>query len=57
MQIRKYNKGRLLGKGGFAKYYEFTCRENKKIFAGKLKAKSSLVKSSAKQKLISVILK
>ena len=55
VQIRKYYKGRLLGKGGFAKCYEFSCTENKKIFAGKIIAKSSLVKSRAKQKLISEI--
>ena len=55
VQIRKYYKGRLLGKGGFAKCYEFSCAENKKIFAGKVIAKSSLVKSRAKQKLISEI--
>ena len=55
VQIRKYYKGRLLGKGCFAKCYEFSCAENKKIFAGKVIAKSSLVKSRAKQKLISEI--
>ena len=54
-QIRKYYKGRLLGKGGFAKCYEFVCAENKKVFAAKVIAKSSLVKSRAKQKLISEI--
>ena len=55
VQIRKYYKGRLLGKGCFAKCYEFTCSENKKIFAAKVVAKSGLVKSRAKQKLISEI--
>ena len=55
VQIRKYYKGRLLGKGGFAKCYEFTCSENKKTFAAKVVAKSGLVKSRAKQKLISEI--
>ena len=55
VQTRKYYKGRLLGKGGFAKCYEFTCAENKKIFAAKVVAKSGLVKSRAKQKLISEI--
>ena len=55
VQIRKYYRGRLLGKGGFAKCYEFSCAENKKTFAGKVIAKSSLVKSRAKQKLISEI--
>ena len=55
VQIRKYYKGRLLGKGGFAKCYEFSCAENKKVFAAKIVAKSGLVKSRAKQKLISEI--
>ena len=55
IQIRKYNKGHLLGKGGFAKCYEFTCQENNKIFAAKVVSKSSLIKSRAKQKLISEI--
>ena len=55
VQIRKYIKGRLLGKGGFAKCYEFSCMENQRVFAGKVIAKSSLVKSRAKQKLISEI--
>ena len=54
-QIRKYYKGRMFGKGGFAKCYEFSCAENKKTFAGKVIAKSSLVKSRAKKKLISEI--
>jgi polo-like kinase 1 len=55
VQIRKYIKGRLLGKGGFAKCYEFTCTDTKKISASKLVTKASLVKSRAKQKLISEI--
>jgi polo-like kinase 1 len=55
VQIRKYNKGRLLGKGGFAKCFEFTCLDTKKISASKLVTKASLVKSRAKQKLISEI--
>jgi polo-like kinase 1 len=55
VQIRKYMKGRLLGKGGFAKCYEFTCNDTKKIYAAKVVTKSSLVKSRAKQKLISEI--
>jgi polo-like kinase 1 len=55
IQIRKYTKGRLLGKGGFARCYEFTSLESKKIYAAKVVTKSSLVKSRAKQKLISEI--
>jgi polo-like kinase 1 len=54
-QVRKYVKGRLLGKGGFAKCYEFTCCDTKRIYAAKVVTKSSLVKSRAKQKLISEI--
>jgi len=41
VQIRKYLKGRLLGKGGFAKCYEFTCCDTKKIYAAKVVARSS----------------
>ena len=55
IQIRKYIKGRLLGKGGFAKCYEFINTETKKITAAKVIPKQSLVKSRAKQKLISEI--
>jgi polo-like kinase 1 len=55
VQVRKYIKGRLLGKGGFAKCYEFTNMETKKVEAAKVVQKSSLVKSRAKQKLISEI--
>jgi polo-like kinase 1 len=54
-QIRKYIKGRLLGKGGFAKCYEFTCIDTKKVCAAKVVIKASLLKSRAKQKLISEI--
>ena len=32
-QIRKYSKGRLLGKGGFAKCYEFRNIETNQITA------------------------
>nr|P0C8M8.1 RecName: Full=Probable serine/threonine-protein kinase CCRP1; AltName: Full=Cell-cycle related Protein 1 [Zea mays] len=53
--IRKYSKGRMLGKGGFAKCYEVTNLENKKVLAGKIICKASLTKSRAKQKLISEI--
>ena len=55
IQIRKYIKGRLLGKGGFAKCYELTNMETKQITAAKVIPKKSLVKSRAKQKLISEI--
>lgn len=55
LQIRKYYKKKLLGKGGFAKCYEFECADNQKTFAAKVIAKSSLTKDRAKQKLISEI--
>ena len=55
VQIKKYIKGRLLGKGGFAKCYEFINQETQHSSAAKIIPKKSLVKSRAKQKLISEI--
>ena len=55
VQIKKYIKGRLLGKGGFAKCYEFINQETEHSSAAKIIPKKSLVKSRAKQKLISEI--
>ena len=55
IQIIRYSKGRFLGKGGYAECYEFTCMENKKVFAVKVIAKDSLKKSRAKSKLLSEI--
>ena len=52
IQITKYKKGQFLGKGGFAKCYEFSCLKNKKLFAGKIITRSSLGKSSAKKRLL-----
>lgn len=34
--IRKYIKGKFLGKGGFAKCYEFVNQETKQLFAAKV---------------------
>ncbi|KAM3138427.1 Serine/threonine-protein kinase plk1 [Paramecium bursaria] len=53
--IKKYQRGKFLGKGGFAKCYEATNLETKKILAAKIIAKSSLTKNRARQKLISEI--
>lgn len=53
--VKKYQRGRFLGKGGFARCYEFTNLDTKKISAAKVIAKSSLTKSRAKQKLMSEI--
>jgi len=46
--IKKYLRGKFLGKGGFAKCYEFTNLESKRVTAAKVIAKSSLTKSRAK---------
>ena len=53
--VRHYNKGRFLGKGGFARCYEFTTLDNRKISAAKVVPKASLTKSRQKQKLMSEI--
>ena len=50
-KTRRYIKGRLLGKGGFARCYEFTNVETKAICAAKIISKSSLLKHRAKQKV------
>lgn len=53
--IKKYLQGKHLGKGGFARCYEFTDLETKKLLAAKVIAKSTLTRSRAKQKLMSEI--
>jgi polo-like kinase 1 len=53
--VKRYSKGRLLGKGGFAKCYETINLETKRVQAAKIIIKDSLTKSRAKQKLISEI--
>jgi polo-like kinase 1 len=53
--IKKYLKGKFLGKGGFAKCYEFVNQETKMSQAAKIVQKDSLTKSRAKQKLMSEI--
>jgi len=54
-QIKKYRKGRLLGKGGFARCYEVLDEETNHYSAVKVIPKKNLIKSRAKQKLISEI--
>ena len=49
---REYIRGRLLGKGGFAKCYELICKDNNKIFAAKMIQKNNLKSERQKQKLI-----
>eukprot|EP01017_Pseudomicrothorax_dubius_P045733 TRINITY_DN794_c0_g1_i1.p1 TRINITY_DN794_c0_g1~~TRINITY_DN794_c0_g1_i1.p1 ORF type:complete len:643 (-),score=160.85 TRINITY_DN794_c0_g1_i1:66-1994(-) len=53
--VKRYMRGKLLGKGGFAKCYEVNNLETKKTSAAKIIVKSSLTKSRARQKLISEI--
>lgn len=55
VSIRRYNKGKFLGKGGFARCYEFVSLTNRKIMAAKVVPKASLTKTRAKQKLMSEI--
>ena len=53
--IKKYSRGKFLGKGGFAKCYEFTNIESKKIIAAKIVPKATLQKSRQRAKLLSEI--
>ena len=46
--IKKYLKGKFLGKGGFAKCYEFTNQDTKRVSAAKIIDKTTLTKSRAK---------
>ncbi|KAE9353754.1 putative serine/threonine-protein kinase [Phytophthora rubi] len=55
VKTRTYRKGKFLGKGGFARCYELKCEQTGKVYAGKVVAKSSLVKPKAKQKFTSEI--
>jgi len=36
MAVKKYVRGKMLGKGGFAKCYEVTNLETKKVIAAKI---------------------
>ena len=54
-RTRKYTKGKFLGRGGFARCYEFICQDNKKRFAAKAISKINLAKERDKKKLITEI--
>ena len=54
-KIRKYIKGRLLGKGGFAKCYELICQDNNKVFAAKMLPRSNITSDRQLQKLMTEI--
>lgn len=49
--LHRYLRGRLLGKGGFAKVYLCTAMDTSKTYAVKIVPKSNLVKARARQKV------
>lgn len=49
--IKKYSRGKALGRGGFAKCYEVTSLDTKKVLAAKIIPKATLNRSRAKQKV------
>lgn len=55
MQIRKYSKRKFLGKGGFARVYEFMNQETRELLAAKIIGKDQLTKVRRRQKLMSEI--
>jgi polo-like kinase 1 len=55
VKVKRYRRGKHLGKGGFANCYEFTNLESGHTSAAKIIPKSSLLKPRAKQKLITEI--
>lgn len=48
---KRYTRGKFLGKGGFAKCYEFKTEGSAEVLAGKIVPKSLLVKSHQKEKM------
>lgn len=53
--MKRYSRGRFLGKGGFAKCYEITDLETKQTFAGKIVPKSLILKQHQREKMTSEI--
>lgn len=52
---KRYTRGRFLGKGGFAKCYEITDMQTNQVFAGKIVAKSMIMKQHQREKMTSEI--
>ena len=48
---KKYQKGKFMGKGGFARCYELKDLETDQVLAGKIVPKSLLVKQHSKEKM------
>lgn len=53
--MKRYARGRFLGKGGFAKCYEITDLATKQTFAGKIVPKALILKQHQKEKMTSEI--
>ncbi len=53
--IKKYEKGKFLGQGGFAKCYEMKSCDSNRFFAAKVFEKFSLINSRSQKKLINEI--
>lgn len=53
--LHRYLRGRLLGKGGFAKVYLCTAMDTNKTYAIKIVPKANLVKARARQKVCTVV--
>ncbi|KAJ8001322.1 hypothetical protein DPEC_G00168340 [Dallia pectoralis] len=53
--MKRYMRGRFLGKGGFAKCYEITDMDTKEVFAGKVVPKSMILKPHQREKMSSEI--
>ena len=54
-EVKKYERGKFLGKGGFAKCYEMKCIDTGKSFAAKVFEKRNLNNDKSKRKLINEI--
>jgi hypothetical protein len=52
---RRYIRGKLLGKGGFAKCYEFTDERTHQKYAGKIIAKARFLKTHQKEKYMQIM--
>ncbi|XP_062914784.1 serine/threonine-protein kinase PLK1 [Mobula hypostoma] len=49
--MKRYTRGRFLGKGGFAKCYEISDMESGEVFAGKIVPKTLLMKPHQREKM------
>jgi serine/threonine protein kinase len=54
-KVKKYERGKFLGKGGFAKCYEMKCVETGKIYAAKVFEKKALSNARSRKKLVNEI--